>query len=383
MTAEPLEESPEEPQLPTGQSTREDQSLTASGSNVIDFPAPTLNPSQSRPGASARGPELPTGQSPGDTQSEAAGGTDFPADQASDGTQAAGVGRDQTSTSGQHGNDTQAGRAARGPILEDDFLGILAETVNDFESIRKALANRYRELTRGKVDENGKPLKLDQDGYRRGLGLSDDAPEVAIMREMLVAIGGEKQKVLDPEKYKADGTGGIEHTAVLRLNKRMRHHQLWKAWGVHQKGVGEKQLARLLGAIGDPYWNEKHGRPRKLSELWSYCGFSVDDGAAVKKKRGQKVTWSPEARMRTWNIAGKCLPAKGAYYEVYLEAKAKYMDAVHTRECVRCGPEKNPAQPGSPLNDAHKHARALRILMKEILRDLWQASKALHEAEPT
>lgn len=375
MTAEPLEE----PQLPTGQASREDQTDCASGSNVIDFPAPAKPPAQPTRDPSARGPELPTGQSPGDTQSNAAGGTDFPADQRCADTQSGSVGRDQTSTSGQAELATHGVTAARGPILEDPFLGILAETVDDLEGTRKALANRYRQLTR---------VGPDKDGKHRGFGLPESAPEVAAVRALLVAVGGDR----------LDGSGGIEHQAVLKLNGQMRKHLLWKTWGVHQKGVGEKQLARLLASIGDPYWNGLHGRPRRVSELWSYCGLSVvhsagqrpsdtqtslAGGVAPKKQRGQKVEWSTDARMRAWNIAGSCLKAQGGYAGVYYEARTKYAESLHPTVCVRCGPEKNPAQPGSPLSDAHKHARAIRIVMKEILRDLWLASKALHEAEPT
>jgi hypothetical protein len=64
---------------------------------------------------------------------------------------------------------------------------------------------------------------------------------------------------------------------------------------------------------------------------------------------------------------------------VYYEAREKYTNSVHPAVCVRCGPEKKPAQPGSPLSDGHKHARALRIVSKEILKDLWVAAKDLHE----
>ena len=276
-------------------------------------------------------------------------------------------------------NAAQSRVAARGADLADPFLGILAETVNDLEGNRKALANRYRQLTR---------VGPDKDGKHRGFGLPESAPEVAVVRALLVAIGGEK----------LDGSGGIEHQAILKLNGRMRKHPLWTSWGVHQKGVGEKQLARLLASVGDPYWNDLHDRPRLVSELWSYCGLGVvhpagqprvatqatdAGGAAPKKQRGQKVTWSTDARMRAWNIAGSCLKAQGGYAEVYYAAREKYAESVHPAACVRCGPEGKPAQPGSALSDAHKHARAIRIVMKEVLRDLWAASKTLHEAAAT
>lgn len=48
---------------------------------------------------------------------------------------------------------------------------------------------------------------------------------------------------------------------------------------------------------------------------------------------------------------------------------------------VRCGPAGKPAPEGSPLSDGHKHARAIRITAKAILRDLWIESRGLYELE--
>ena len=56
----------------------------------------------------------------------------------------------------------------------------------------------------------------------------------------------------------------------------------------------------------------------------------------------------------------------------------EYADAVHAAECKRCGPKGKPAQPGSPLSAAHQHARAIRLIAKAILRDLWTESERLH-----
>lgn len=257
----------------------------------------------------------------------------------------------------------QVQRAGRGPILADPFLGLLAATVDDLELNRKALQNRHRALTRDATDK---------DGEIRGFALPAAHPDVKMVRDLLAALGGEK----------LDGSGGIEHQAVLKLNAAVRRHLLWTTWGKDQKGLGEKTFARFLAAVGDPYWNGLHERPRLVSELWSYCGYGVTAaGVAPKMMKGQKVNWSPEARMRMWNITASCLKAQGYYADVYYIAQAKYADATHNQECSQCTPKGAPPAPvGSPLKQNHKHARALRIMAKEILKDLWTASKALHEA---
>jgi len=70
----------------------------------------------------------------------------------------------------------------------------------------------------------------------------------------------------------------------------------------------------------------------------------------------------------------RCSP----YRLVYDAARAKYADAVHPSQCVRCGPAGSPALAGSKLSDAHKLARALRAVSKAIVKDLWREARRLH-----
>lgn len=247
--------------------------------------------------------------------------------------------------------------------LNDSYLGILASTVDDMERTRIALANRLQVMTTDKKDKNG-------DDW--GLGMDSSSPEVKVVEDLLILMGGKKK----------NGSGGIEHQSILNLQKHTRTHLLWKTWAADKKGIGEKTFARLLSSIGDPYWNALYDRPRTVSELWAYCGLHVlPTGVAPKRVKGQTLNWSQDARKRVFLISEGCLKQQDYYAEVYYEAKDKYAESLHNTVCVRCGPEKKPAQPGSPLNGKHKHARALRIVSKEILKDLWIASKDLHNPE--
>lgn len=250
---------------------------------------------------------------------------------------------------------------AAGPFLADPVLGILAEVVDDLERVRCANENRYRSLT---------------DTSDRGYGLSADHPDV--------------QRLAATVEMLKDH----EHQAILNLNRVMRHHPLWP-WAKPLRGVGEKQLARLLSLIGDPYWNDLHNRPRRLTELRAYCGFHVlhpgghelvgshvpnAAGVAPKRQRGQRANWNDEARKRAWLIATSCMkqPPGSRYRDVYDQTRVKYAEAVHQVACVRCGPAGKPALPGSPISAGHQNARALRAVAKAFLDDLWRESRRLH-----
>lgn len=273
-----------------------------------------------------------------------------------------GVGDERGTETAHERDDSQSAIGGLGPILADPTLALAAEVVDDLENVRNANANRLRMLTMDGED---------------GHGMTLDHPDVRRLAALV--------------QYLEDAT----HQASLNLARVMRHHPLGE-WVKASKGVGEKQAARLLASIRDPYWNDRHNRPRSLRELYRYCGMDVVNtgaqasdgsqsgvgaGVAPFKVRGELVTWSPDARMRLWLIASKCVMVGhgGPYRAKYDEGRAKYADAVHAQDCKRCGPKGHPAPAGSPLSAAHQHARAIRLVAKLILRDLFTEAKRIHE----
>lgn len=268
-----------------------------------------------------------------------------------------------TSTPGtdQREVDAQGRSVGAGPILYDPSLYLLAAQLDAIESLRMATANRHRMATRDVADS---------DGLMRGLGLTEDNPAVKRSAVML------------------DALERTEHEVVLGLNRLMRAHPLGP-WQKGTRGVGEKQLARLLACIGDPYWNTLHDRPRTVSQLWAYCGLHVlpssggsghtggdnqtlTAGVAARRAKGQKANWSTDAKTKAYLIAESCLKA-GSYRDVYDDHKARAAATVHAVDCAPCK-----AKAGSPLAPGHQHARAMRAMSKAILKDLWIEARRRH-----
>ncbi|WP_202910288.1 hypothetical protein [Mycobacteroides abscessus] len=274
-----------------------------------------------------------------------------------------------TSEGGHVSPDNHCCGAPLGPILADPLLGMAADVLDDLERVRIANENRLRAfITPADV--------VDSDGVARGFGLTLDHPDMARLAALV------------------DDLKAAEHRAILNLQRAMRKHPLGQ-WVKDAPGVGEKQAARLLAVVRDPFWNDLHGRPRTVSELWAYCGLHVlhpgshtscdtppaaAAGVAPRRQRGQRSNWNEDARKRAWLIAASCVkqPAGTRYRQVYDETRVKYADAVHAAECIRCGPSGKPALAGSPLSLGHQHARALRAIAKAVLKDLWRVSAELH-----
>lgn len=259
--------------------------------------------------------------------------------------------------------------SASGPLIHDEVLGILAKQLDDIEGLRKATNNRMSALTRGEPDE---------DGVVRGLGLDDGHIAVVATRNLL---GEETHTVTDPltgerTSVKGWGLAGLEEQVIKSLQRQMRNHPLGP-FLASKKGVGEKQGARLLASIGDPYWMTRfekidtnhvmvESRPRTVSELWAYCGYSVIDGHSQRRTKGQLSNWKNDARMRAYLVATSCIKQMdGEYRAIYDMARLKASVAVD--------------KDGKELSLLHQHNRALRAVSKELLKDLWVEAKRLHE----
>lgn len=274
------------------------------------------------------------------------------------------------------------------PPLLDPSLMLAADILDDIERVRIANENRLRQMTRGGWSDerikSGKykdPSELppDADGdFERGFGMDETDQGVANLAAMV------------------DTMVKLEKDATSNLQKAMRRHPLGP-WVKAQKGVGEKQAARLLAAIGDPYVNSATGRPRTVSALWAYSGLhvlpashdqrdsqtilaggaqtsdpghEVDDntrykiaGVAAKRQKGQKANWSTNAKTRAYLIATSCIKqADSPYRAVYLQRRT------HT---ATTHPDWTPG---------HSHNDALRVASKAILKDLWIAAREIHHA---
>ena len=190
------------------------------------------------------------------------------------------------------------------------------------------------------------------------------------LRSLMQAGAGESTPTVRGLQKGVDALNDVEHQAILSMSRTFRLTP-FSAWQKSHKGVGEKQAARLIGVIGDPYIatpmrRDENGvtveamapRPRTISQLWAYCGYSVTNGAARRRRKGVQSNWKAEARTRAYLISTSCIKVMdGEYRSVYDQGRAKY----------------------SELSDGHAHNRSLRLVSKEILRDLWLVARDYHE----
>lgn len=293
--------------------------------------------------------------------------------------------------------------------LLDPALALAADVLDDLERVRIANANRIEVLTRQGVDK---------DGIARGFGLDEGHPDVIRLVQIVLAL----QK--------------LEHDVELNLARLMRRHPLGP-WVKATRGVGHKQAARLLAAIGDPYINSAKDAPRTVSALWAYAGLHVlpagqtdsdahgqhaggdqhgdpghppsgdhnlPAGVAAKRRKGERANWSSRAKMRAYLIAESCVkqlspdcrdghrerddPAASAVAAPNGRGGQRLRDAHITiaASACSCSPYRlvydarrgHTATSRPDWTDGHSHNDALRVASKAVLRDLWRAARDWH-----
>lgn len=175
-------------------------------------------------------------------------------------------------------------------------------------------------------------------------------------------------------------------------------------WVKESKGIGEPTVAHLLGILGHPVLarpchlegEDRHvvedaPYERKLSELFAYCAI----GDPTKKRYstdGEKVTQehlfscgNKRLRVIVHRIAVAAIKHEGPYRDVYDQRRSITADKVHTRDCQNrskinpngCGIRAHPewGVVGSPWRPGHQHNDALRIMGKQVLTDIYNASE--------
>ena len=273
----------------------------------------------------------------------------------------------KTDDGGQSTSDAHAPSAPVVPLLDDPTLALAADMLDDLERVKIASQNRLRSLT----DDTP-----DADGVLRGSAMPLTHPEVARLAALVQMVEA------------------AEHQAVLNLQRAMRSHPLGP-WVKAQRGIGEKQAARLLAKIGDPCVNATAGTYRTVSQLWAYCGLHVvaggdpghetpdthsrTAGVAARRQKGQKANWSTDAKTRAWLIVQSCMK------QLDTSCKTDTGIAEHVEGCG-CSPYRvvidqrrqrtattHPEwTPGHSLNDA------MRVASKRLLRDLWREARRCH-----
>lgn len=181
------------------------------------------------------------------------------------------------------------------------------------------------------------------------------------------------EKLIDIEGY-IDG----------RIASILKTHPAY-GWFSQVKGVGKENIGKVVGQVRvkPEKGTDKEGNVIELpyadsiSALWKFCGFSVENGAAPKRVRGEKLPYNSQLRSMCWRLSGSLLRARGKFYDYYLAQKGAYQQRYENRG-VSIVPasslpvkDKKHYEPEGIISEGHLHNQALRKMIKLFLACLW------------
>jgi len=141
-------------------------------------------------------------------------------------------------------------------------------------------------------------------------------------------------------------------------------------WFSKVKGIGKENIGKVVGQVDIE-------RATTISALWKFAGFSVENGKAPKRAKGEKLSYNSQLRSMCWRLGSSLLRARGKFYDYYLAQKAVYVQRYENQGRAIVPATALPKIEGkkqetdSIISEGHVHNQALRKMIKLFLACLW------------
>jgi len=198
-------------------------------------------------------------------------------------------------------------------------------------------------------------------------GLKTEKLRVATqVRRTHLGLRGREDKLTDEL---LDRVGDLEKWIDDTIAELIQAHPAYP-WFSRVRGVGRENIAKVIGQIDIE-------KADTISALWKFCGYSVDNGYAPKRIKGDTLHYNSNLRSMCWRLGSSLLRAKGRFYEYYLVEKDKYvqryqgqgMSIVPATSLPKVNGKKQ--ETDTIISEGHVHNRALRKMIKLFLACLW------------
>lgn len=242
-------------------------------------------------------------------------------------------------------------------------------------------------------DDKGPPIDPKRELLRRTVRFGYDCQKLRIQssnRNRNDTAELEKKHALYLD-FTGDALEQIERKTFNEVKRQLKQFPIYTNWLVHQRGCGPMMSAVLISEINI------HNTPT-ISALWSYAGLRVDPetNEAVRRKRGQKANWNPFLKTKAVKVLGESFiktrsPWREQFYDPYKHRKqntlvpvcmaCKGLGVAYGKPCINCkGTGKNAPWGKS---DAHRHAAAIRYMVKKFLQEFWVQWRTMEGLEVT
>lgn len=179
-----------------------------------------------------------------------------------------------------------------------------------------------------------------------------------------------------------DEITATEKKVLKDISTELKNHPIWTEYLIHIKGIGPTMAGALVSEIGNIL------RFATVSKLWMYCGYGLrlaeKNGFAIQQlRKGEKITWNPLLKAKL-HILGESLLKQNnpRYRKIYDEYKHRISNMPCSKAPVDHLNNEEKAKPNREevlkakldafgCTKGHRHAKALRYMIKIFLIDLY------------
>ena len=149
-----------------------------------------------------------------------------------------------------------------------------------------------------------------------------------------------------------------------KVSRILKTHSLWTSWLVDVKGIGPCLAGGIIA------WLNPH-KAAHASSFWKYAGLAVVNGEAERRKRGERIAYNPKLKTMCWKIGESFVKTGGVYRKQYERVR----EQVNAKPCNKVHKDEK----GNVIScfDAHKYAKAKRMVTKLFLAHVWHVWRRL------
>jgi len=260
-------------------------------------------------------------------------------------------------------------------------LRVIAQTYDDYQDVRKATANRIRDIARKQLEG------IDWDAVESEKTTEERLEDIqeysdAQLRDK-VSQAKQEGLLTDQQAEKIDElfsilgeSKSLERAWKDQMHDYLRDNVIFKEFLSEIRGIGPVLSAKLLKAFGDCRDYDT------VSSLWCHTGnhtvASDADQSRKAPKRHEGQRFNPDLRTLTWKVSD-CLMKnnRGVYRECYDTTKHREMQYLEEHEGGATVKNEYGDTKTVVESKGHAHNRALRKSRKLFLSHYWEASREL------
>lgn len=153
----------------------------------------------------------------------------------------------------------------------------------------------------------------------------------------------------------SEGLAKLEKDALKEVSRLLKPIPIY-VWLKAQKGCGPTLSGVIVAEL------ETAARYETASKMWAYAGLHVDTrtNTAARRRRGEKANWNNFLKTKLLGVLAPCLIKANSPWRKF------YDDYKHRK-----------ASAGWGKSDGHRHAAAMRYMVKMFLLELWKEWRTL------